>query len=636
MRFRNVLEDQHRGLRLLVRQLETRHSILSGFDVEHHLVMKGNYPAWSVGTNIYFNASMLPDASTPDGIVQVTGVGYHELAHVIYTPTLRYIRDIWYGSPMGAKLQDDKAYSAAFNTLEDNRIELLLLKRFRRFKPYMVAMFLNVVMQDATEESFANAYPLVRGRRYLSKKYRRMIRHKFAKQELVPDIARIVDAYCKLNLFVERDLKRAHALVEEYVVLMQNAGLMGKMQERHEQKGCHSGEMIFGFAPKPVDVKQIAAEVKNVAADVNAENAKDDEAKNGDSKSGAEKKDDGAFGDAGKGSQAPLPGEAGPNGEPSKGEGANGGQDGAQPVQDGNAAGGLSGVIAEMLADALADQVITEDTQSVQQKMRATSAVSSHVKRMDIWLGRVPETSIGIARKTANELQRMEVEQDPYWDRRVSSGRINVQRWISGERNPDELYDRWQEGGAAGNDQEWVILLDMSDSMKKFRAGVSEAAWVIKRAADLINAKATVIAYGKHDDYRLIYDGDERATMKRFPSLTTLGMTSPIMALLEADAVLRSSDRAIKGLLTMTDGEWNSVREVSVGRRAYRDDELVARMTKDGVVTCLTYYAVEGATQPVKQNHHGCKYYKPITAVADLPKVFRQLVASQMKEGAAR
>ena len=120
-------ETQVRSVRLnaLCRVYEQADRVLSGDPVIVKVVPDGPAPAWSDGASISINASQIEDMDL-ETLTQVNGLNYHELAHHLYTP--RRGTDLM-------KWVLDNNYMQAFNMLEDQRIETLLVARYPSIAP---------------------------------------------------------------------------------------------------------------------------------------------------------------------------------------------------------------------------------------------------------------------------------------------------------------------------------------------------------------------------------------------------------------------------------------------------------------------------------------------------------------------
>jgi hypothetical protein len=644
MRFNNYLEDEHRELRIQIRSLEQRNSMLNGFDVEHHLVMNGDAAAWSSGPVIWFNASKLPSPETPEDVMIIMGVNEHERAHTLFTPSKREMEDILrvgFGStrhPFLEKMDVDEEFRYAWNILEDQRIEQLHLRRYRRMRPYFVSMFFNVLMKDADDDTFASMYPLARGRRYLSKRYRRMLRRRFGKQDKLHDISRIIDAYCVLNMFRKEHIDRATPLIEELADILRDPDMQKMKDSAHkcETMMIRSGEKGQSSQATAATIYKRSSPVPTKRADADKDVDKEAQERDKDAEDAPtdatpqDATDDATDGDPqpGKGDGDSSPQEAAQQPEPGDG-GSTQGLPGDTPDF-----GGVEDVKAEQ--DAQKRMVLvaveTRDEVSAMERMiKSVSAISSNATWHSEWGGHTNDLLPQYARRISKEFQRIEMDVDPSWDRRQSSGKLNVGRVVTGQATPEDAFDRWSEGGQGGTEQEWAVLLDMSSSMRSQSLHLSEAAWTLKRAADLMGARMTVFGYGALKDYRVIYGPDERAKTNSFPHLNAASPnTEPSIALLEAQAVLMNSRRPNRGLIIMSDGSWADNR-TGVPAANYTGEQLIHQMRKAGILTSMVFLGADYG-----HDAHQCEYYDNITSCDELPQVMKTMATKMIRTTARR
>ena len=115
-----------------------------------------NSPAWSQGGKITFNSDAITEVSTVEGLVKVNGLNYHELAHILYTPS---------GGDL-VRMVNSNGWYTAFNVLEDQRIETLLVAKYPTVAPYLVATVAEYFM-ETNPATHGNAWPYLVGRAYL-------------------------------------------------------------------------------------------------------------------------------------------------------------------------------------------------------------------------------------------------------------------------------------------------------------------------------------------------------------------------------------------------------------------------------------------------------------------------------------
>jgi Mg-chelatase subunit ChlD len=229
-------------------------------------------------------------------------------------------------------------------------------------------------------------------------------------------------------------------------------------------------------------------------------------------------------------------------------------------------------------------------------------------------------SAIQSSKSFANELARLKAEHDPGWRRRVESGRLNIERYSSGDEI-DECFDEWDMGREDAVDIEAVLLLDISGSMHGNLQSAYESMWSIKRALDKSGASTTVIAFS-HESF-VIYSSDERAgSAMKFSRYS--GGTAPLKSLRFAQNVLAQSNRAIKLCIPITDGAWSESQEC---------DNVIRQLRNGGVLTALAFIENQGWNSTSDGiDSHGCEVTVNITNTADLFTLGRSMV----KVGIAR
>ena len=154
-------------------------------------------------------------------------------------------------------------------------------------------------------------------------------------------------------------------------------------------------------------------------------------------------------------------------------------------------------------------------------------------------------------------------------------------------------------------------MLDRSGSMSGRMGVATESMWAIKHALDTIGASTTVVLYGSQTS--LLYSASDEATDKvRYASAG--GGTEPVTALQHATNVLADSDRKVKLLLNITDGEWSKAEDAN---------ELVSMARRAGVLTALAFISERETTDI---DAHESELVTAITSTDDLFTLGRELV----------
>ena len=598
-------ETQLRAVRLnaLCRVYEQADRVISGDPVTINVVDDGPAPAWSDGQSITFNASQIEEMDL-ETLTQINGLNYHELAHHLYTPRKGTTFIKWV-------MEND--YMESANMLEDQRIETLLVARYPSIAPYLTATVARW-LSSTPEEAIGN-YMLVRGRRYLPIEIRQAFRDMFAKPELVPVIADIVDQYRVLAF--PRDYAIGQKLIKRW-----NDEVLGKLdfpKMPQGPNGCSSRDPVGKGRPEPGK-------------------AQERDAKRADGMGTPESTQMRATPNPTKSTNInnPL--------QPKTAEEALALREQAQEADQKHilsreagqghveSVGGIPNNVQELLEDTIQSVLERKD---VQQDVKTKQKVivggdGKHddvIKRGKFDITTVPAESMVLYRKFARELQRLRDDCEPAWHREEASGKLNVQRAIRG-CEIDEAFDRWDEGND-GADVEAVIMVDRSGSMSGNRNDMhaSIACWTIKRALEQIGAPVTVYAFD--DRAELAYGRNELASRTQYKFIYGNGGTNPFSTLLAAEQLLMSSRKKNKMLFMITDGAFD----------AHKNDEVIQRLSKRGILTVMTlimddrdmaYYEDRGMEE--KTWRHDAEVYGRIKTAKDLLPFAKSVVTGAIKK----
>ena len=617
-------DTQQRSVRLnaLCRVYEQADRVLTGDPVTVNVVPNGPAPAWSDGASIYINLDQIEEMDL-ETLTQVNGLNYHELAHHLYTPRK--------GTEL-IKWVIDKKYFQAFNILEDQRIETLLIGRYPSIAPYLTA---TVARWLGASEDVNGNYVTIRGRRYLPVEIRQAFRDEFAFPELIPKIIRIVDEY-RLLAFPQ-GYARAQELIEQfYDEVCLPMGLLpemdggpnkcgsrdpvskgrpepGKAQEKDAQRAAGMGTKESTYVPKPKTKENPSSDNNGLSDMPTNTNPNDDGNGSNPSTASAPRSVQEALDireqNINTSSITPGTGHA-----PSL--------------------GGLPDKINDMLNTAI-DEVLERKDVQADVKTKQRVIVGGDGKHEDITKkGKfsdtsVPQDAVISYRKFAKELQRLRDDSEPTWQRETPTGRLNVQRVIRG-CEIDQSFDRWDEGDD-GCDIEAVILVDRSGSMSSQQNDkkASIACWTIKRALEHIQAPVTVYAFD--DKAEVAYTRNERASKTQYKFIYGNGGTEPYPTLIAAEQLLMASRKKNKMLFIVTDGVFNT----------NKNDELIERITRRGILTSMIlimddkewkYYVEDHNQLTQEQLRHKAEVFARINTAKDLLPFAKQVVVSAIKK----
>lgn len=653
-------EERRRTMNALGAVFQRTDQMLTGKPVRVRVVEDARMPhaAWTQQDNtdrqsvIHFNLEKIGGLNTPEDIVRITGLNIHEVSHVMFTP---HIPMMGRGNPMADVIRTLPRGMDAFNILEDQRIETMMVLTFPSSRHYFNAAISDYIL-NGSDEQLMSAWMLVHGRRYVGDDLREALRKLFIAPDVLPELERIIDDYRTLDLYMRGDLFHGSKLVNRFHELV-----FGGDMENPPQY-AHSDQHMTG---EPTSEDKAAA--SNASAKVKAgkdetddrSGEPEDQEGNGDQSSGGEEGDqddeqDGEGGssgnkdaddtdlgddDDGSGSGEEGDEEQDAQGKPggSRGSDAASGADGDKKRSAGRGSGGKGAgdggpktdtsilnkardIASNLLDEALNDEGIVNETRTTQRAAK----YAPHHDTIEIHRGwhheARPEPAL-IAQRFAVRLGRMRDEVDPGWERHQPEGRINVQRAMHGDPLGD-VWDTWTEGKQDATDIEIVMAVDVSGSMGSHVYSLSNAAWIIKAASDRLGMPCTVYAFD-HGGF-LVYKADEKAVPDRYPNTPATGGTAPHRIIIECARVLTRSRRKKKLLIMMSDGAWAGHPLAGYPT----SDEIIKQLNASGVVTAMYYLTGNERSQV---NWHHAMVRKSASSLDALPAFADMLVRALMQ-----
>jgi hypothetical protein len=173
------------------------------------------------------------------------------------------------------------------------------------------------------------------------------------------------------------------------------------------------------------------------------------------------------------------------------------------------------------------------------------------------------------------ELERIRTDLEPGWLLRREAGKLNANRYLT-ENDLDSVFDEWQDGREEATDIEAIILLDNSGSMSgKNAIRAYKSMFAIKMGLQAIGANCSVIVYNNRAE--MLYEADD-LVKSVVRDAGADGGTDPTEALRYSQSVFANSQKAVKVLFTITDGEWGNA-EIA--------DEIIDRLGVSGVITSI-------------------------------------------------
>lgn len=607
--------------------------VLSGAEVTCKVEQCGqSFPAYTDGKQIVFNSDLIGEVTKVDDLIRLSGLNYHELAHVLYTPRS--------STPTVHSVRAEGLHSA-FNILEDQRIETLLTSVYPSVIPYLVSAFLRYCLQK--ESAWEGNFVLAHGRRYLPVDVRREFRLRFKHQELIPQFSSIIDEYRKITYPVHAE--RGIELIRKFDALLKSVTADGvQISDPNGHSDSQRPDVDAGRPASTRDQKNASEksdlldeELDDDSSDSSSQGKSDKQDDQGDSDdtsgTGSESGDsddtsDGSDSDSGQDGE----GDSGIRGTGDISSESAKGSDQSEPAPTNSDAGGSGASAPSPVSDSDFRDLIDQEARAFEQLPDVQEEIT---ERQRVIVNGDGEITIGISgknhrdslpsqedvasvRKFTAVLDQLRADSDPGWSTHQGSGRLNVQRHLSGGEY-DEIWDRWEEGNADAADIECVIIVDTSGSMNWCINGVSRSLWVIKRSLEALNASVTVLGFG-HETIR-IYDRNEPCSRTKYRSLSARGGTYAHDAVIQAVRVFESSKRKNKIFIAITDGQWSYSNRSNVSS----PDELIAALGKRGVITALAFfgYAV--------YDNHNCQLSTAINQPQDLIGFAKAIVDKSTK-----
>lgn len=551
------------------------------------------------GREIVFNSNLIEDLDT-DTIVSMNGTNYHELAHVLFSPRS--------GSSLGQYVINNKM-KRAFNMLEEGRIEKLLVAKYPATRLFLEATFLDYALKDSPDK-WGDMFPVSTGRRYIDHDVRQMIADKFINSygaDMAQKVSKIVNEYA--GLVFPTDFNRGMELIAEYSELVGlddtpqgNSPIPngnGDGHNHNERNPLQKGRPASSKEQERLQGKSDEGVGENLKGDTTANGAKGDDGSN-----------------------------------PANGVGGSTAEYRGEQKSYTNSDEEVAKALTERLNTIREDSRIRNEVREVRKAITGNDEVRGTLKYSKYTDKAVDVSASNFARRFGTELERMVMNADPHWDRFLPSGKLNVTRTMTPDINAiGQMFDVWDTGNE-NTDIEAVILLDNSGSMGYHMDEVCEKAWIIKRGIETIDGNVTV--YNFHSYSELLYDKKDKAKPRNFRNIYATGSTNPMTALVEAERILTTTDKHIKMLFIVTDGEWDNNAEC---------DNIIKRLNEKGVLTCVVFMgdyeyvnrilleAKQGdvySQQAIQRLRHNAKVFKAVTTPKDVLELAVDIVKSKV------
>lgn len=648
-------------------------------DRHHAAAGLEKYPGYTVYPNIYLNVDQFGEIAKPETMIQLLGLNYHELAHVIYTP--RKFKGV-----LPSYLR------TAFNVLEDQRIESFFTAQYEPAGKFFTEMVIRFIVGD--QNAWGSAFMWTHGRSFLPLEIRDEFEQRFALPQHVEEVKKLIDRYKTFTAdnfahnrrAVTNVLRRFHEIMrelrsngegtpeEQCSSDDQTEGRVNTQQEEESAKEDRrkrnhenrTGEDQSNFWDEDDEEEEEDADDGSEGDGEDSDSEDDDE---GGSESGTDddqddedSDDDGESAasddeDSGEGEDSSESdnGEAETSSdEDSDDDGGVGGQgegEGDSDPEDssdaddegGNGAGTTAGEpqfdddeLKEYLGDIV--QAVTED-QSVEEELgRMFSAINDrgNIDFIDFdtenfVLEDADLASLTSVRQITENLRRMYADVEPGWKYGSDYGKLNVGRAMLDPENFDEHFDEWEEGREIDTGLEVVFAVDLSGSMGGLRIRMASLAlWILKRALEEVDAKVTVLGF--HSTTVGLLGRQKKVERAKWPLWVNLGpSTLPAQSFVIARQTLNASDAPNKLFVAITDGGWGSMHSEYVEGQGwvYVQDDLSELVQ---AIPGTRMYVGVGGTTANTQYHADFHTVKELGSTDELVSLVRTTVDRMMRE----
>jgi hypothetical protein len=551
-------------------------------------------PAATNGIGIYIDNDAIEAVFNPEDRAAATlvlkALVDHEIGHCVFTPTGQSAK----AKKLREALAANPSHRTAFNMLEDQRIENLLIQRWPTMLHGLRVLIERGIIgrldPDLGSGQLRRAWPLVSSRLTASHEVRDLVERAARHGGLsgkafgpwTDAVKAISDEY--VTLVLPRDVDRALALVTTY------AELIGEVDDPMDAGGHND---LTGPAGNQVPEKEQDEAAKGVGKALAQDRQEDEGDGEGEGAGGETADGEAKDGDAGAGA----------------GDG-----DGADPPTLDDLKAAVENNVAEAV-EAKADE-ISEMRQAVKAiKERGVGRGDvGYAKRQDQPVG---SHLVAVANRIRRVIEHERRQVESGWKRRTSSGKLNVRRYVAQEGSGRDLWDRWNDGADDATSIETVVLADYSSSMYRACKPTGEALWAIKRAHDLVGAPCTVLQF-QHGVFSSVFKRTERADPRMAKLPSPGGGTNPLLALRQTHQVLAKSDAGIKLVVILTDGCWDGAGE---------SEALIGMLRHAGVVVLLV-----GLDKAVHFfGTHNCTWALDLDRVSDLPDLVSKALRSEIR-----
>ena len=302
--------------------------------------------------------------------------------------------------------------------------------------------------------------------------------------------------------------------------------------------------------------------------------------------------------------------------EPQEGQGAGNQDDDADPVED---------FIDQALREL---EKVLNDEQFINDVRDTAKAIHEAMEGQDLEpdAERLGGRDIAVDVETQRTAQRM---QDNFRQLRLqleethlhnqTAGRIDPRRFMTRKPWEVDFFKAFDPGHYDDTSIELVILVDQSGSMRRRELDVAQTVWTIRQSLQPLDARITVLGFATHG-YVMALPSD-RAHPKMTKVHNCMGGTKPDESIRQAYRIMESSQRSLKIMLTLTDGDWAG--------DVVRTERYVQAMNEMGVLTGLVF--IGGVADPARHQHEHI-IFQGANDVASLVKMSEAIVRMSMSK----
>jgi hypothetical protein len=569
-------------------------SVVTLRNVSCLVVPYGVSPVFATSRVIVYSANHLADITDPKNAMALKGLTLHEICHILFSA-----RNGTSFKRIITKENLNEAYSIA----EDSRIETLLIGRFgTNITAWLNASVFRHLLTPGL--NLAVQFPVVAGRKYLPLAVRQELRNVFALPDYADEIESLLDEY---RLMVWNDDQ----------VFLRGLEVLRRLQEilnlLKDETGCSNIPTPNGHENRPIDELEPSfsrplSTREQEQAQTNATKRKDTNEKGTNQKPPATPVEQQQ-----PPQQPPIcnfpmpPTNPGKNPTPTptgesqdKEKGNEQGQDKGNDKGDSN--GGDNSTPSEQetngadkskppvemnaaLENAINDQwkldlekvktEINKDIRDFKNDLSLQDIKVETPKKSNFTNKQVDLRTLSAGKQFGVELERIRTELEPNWRTRLDSGKINANRYLT-EKDLDTTFDEWYSGQDEATDIEAVILLDNSGSMGGNKAiSAYKSMFAIKQGLQAIGASCSVLTFNSVTS--MLYEPHETAK-GQVKDAGAGGGTDPLEALLYSQSVFAKTNRNVKILFVITDGEWSDNENC---------EQVISTLGSSGVITSL-------------------------------------------------